>query len=171
MYFDDVQIRLIILYALKSCKISMSEEMLQEVLVWNGILDYFTMMDFLLSMEKMEMVRTLTIEDKLCYDITPKGEEMVEIFSYEIPFSIRDTISEATDEILNRLGREHEIVADIVPIDHHKFLAKCGIYERNIPLLEVNLFAGSRKSAQSIAERFKAEAGKLYQIILEKIVE
>ena len=62
-------------------------------------------------------------------------------------------------------------MADIVPIDHHKFLAKCGIYERGVPLLEVNLFAGSRKSAQSIVERFKNGAGELYKIILEKIVE
>ena len=85
MYFDDVQILSYNTIRFKSCKISMSEERLQEILVWSGILDYFTMMDFLISMEKMEMIQTLLIEDKTCYDITPKGIEMVEMFSYEIP--------------------------------------------------------------------------------------
>lgn len=171
MYFDDVQIRLIILYTLKKFKISMTEEMLQELLVWNGILDYFTMMDFLFDMERLEMVKTLTIEDKVCYDITSKGEELVEMFSYRIPLSIRDDIEERAEETLDKIERGHEIVADIVPIDRHKFLAKCGIYERGIPLLEVNLFAGSRKSAEGILERFKEGAGELYKTILEKIVE
>ena len=38
MYYDDVQIRLLILYTLKAFKISMTVEHLQEVLVWSGLL-------------------------------------------------------------------------------------------------------------------------------------
>ena len=70
MYLDDVQIRLSILYTLKCFKISMTEGNLQEALVWNDILDYFTMMDYLLDMQKLGLVSTVTIEGRLRYDIT-----------------------------------------------------------------------------------------------------
>ncbi len=171
MYYDDVQIRLIILYALSKLKISASEDRLQELLVWSNILDYFTMMDFLLDMQNLGMITTVLIEDKTCYDITVKGSETVTMFEDKIPMSIRERIYDGAMQILDNISRGREIVTDIVPIDMKKYLAKCGIYERGTPLLEINLFAGSRKSAQEIQERFKKGAGELYRIILEKIVE
>lgn len=171
MYFDDVQIRLIILYALSSFKIAMSQEHLQEVIVLKGILDYFTMMDFILDMEKLEMISTIEIQGKTCYDITDKGNELIDLFEDKIPLSVRDHILDSAEKTLDNIERGREIVADIVPIDRRKYLAKCGIYERGTPLLEVNLFAGSRQSAEEILKRFKSGAGDLYKIILERIVE
>ena len=171
MYFDDVQTRLIILYTLRSFKLSMTEENLQETLVWSEILDYFTMIDFMLDMVKLQMVATVTVEGEQRYDITEKGLETVRLFKDKIPLSIRDRIDDTAEETLSQMARGREIVADIVPIDRKKYLAKCGIYESGVPLLEVNLFAGTRASAEEIAKRFENEAAQLYKIILEKIIE
>ncbi len=171
MHYDDVQIRLIILLTLKSFEISMPEEHLQEVLVWSDILDYFTMMDFIYDMQKLEMITSVEIEGKTCYDITQKGRELVNLFKDKIPASIRDRILDNAEKKLGSIERGREIIADIVPIDTRKYLAKCGIYERGVPLLEVNLFAGSRHCAEEILKRFKKDAADLYKTILEKIVE
>lgn len=171
MYYDDVQIRLIILFALKTFEISMPQEHLQEVLVWSDILDYFTMMDYIYDMQNIGMITTVEIEGKTCYDITQKGIEMVNLFKDKIPPSVRDRILDNAEKTLSSIERGREIVADIVPIDTRKYLAKCGIYERGVPLLEVNLFAGSRHSAEEILRRFKKDAADLYKTILEKIVE
>lgn len=171
MYYDDVQIRLIILYALCSFKVSMSEEQLQEVLVFSDVLDYFTMMDFIIDMINLDMITTVEIEGKTCYDMTDKGRELVGLFKDKVPLSVRDHVFDCAEMSLDSVKRGHEIVADIVPIDRKKYLAKCGIYERGTPLMEINLFAGSRQSAEGIQKRFKKGAGDLYKIILEKIVE
>jgi len=149
----------------------MTEENLQETLVWTEILDYFTMIDFMLDMIKLQMVTTVTVEGKQRYDITEKGLETVRLFKDKIPLSIRDRIDDRAEETLSQMARGREIVADIVPIDRKKYLAKCGIYESGVPLLEVNLFAGTRTSAEEIAKRFENEAAQLYKIILEKIIE
>jgi DNA-binding PadR family transcriptional regulator len=171
MYYDDVQIRLLILYTLKAFKISMTVEHLQEVLVWSGLLDYFTMMDFLLDMKGLGIIETIDIEGESRYNITDKGEELVRVLKEEIPINVRIIISDKAEQALNKIERGREIVADIVPVDMRKYLAKCGIYERGTPLLEVNIFAGSRKNAEEIASRFKKDAGEIYKIILERIVE
>ncbi len=171
MYFDDVQIRLIILYALKSFKISMTVENLQEVLVYSEILDYFTLMDFIFDMKSMGLIKTVLIEGIMCYDITDKGEELTSLFNDKIPLSVREHILDSGETALKNINREHEIIAKAVPVDVRKFLAKCGIYEMGMPLLELNIFAGSRKNAEEIVNRFKKDAAGLYKIILEKIVE
>jgi len=171
MYLDDVQIRLVILYTLKCFKVSMTEGDLQSALVWNEVLDYFTMMDFLLDMEKIGLVSTVTIEGYVRYDITKKGHETLGMFKEQIPFSIRDRIYTLAEKHLSRLERGREIVADVVPIDERKYLAKCGIYEFGMPLMELSIFAGTRKHAENIAKKFEEESASLYKTILEKIIE
>lgn len=168
---DDVQIRLVILYALKNFKISASVENLQEILVWQDIIDYFTMVDFLLDMEKFGMVTTVTVEGITRYDITEKGDKTVSMFKNKIPMSMRDKIYDKCAEMVSSIANGRSIVADIVPIDDKKFMAKCGIYESGTPLMEINIYAGTREHAEVIAERFKTHSSSLYKTILEKIIE
>lgn len=171
MYLDDIQIRLLILYTLKSFKFSITEGKLHETLVWNGFLDYFTMMDFLLDMKKSGLVTTVVIEGKTRYDIAEKGNETLEMFKDNIPRSMRDKIYELAEKELSKAERGQEIIADIVPLDEKKFLAKCGIYEYGMPLMEISIFAGTRKHAEEIADKFKDNAADLYKTVLENIIE
>lgn len=171
MYLDDVQIRLIILYTLKCFKISMTEGKLHETLVWNDVLDYFTMMNFLIDMQKQGLVSTVTIEGVLRYDITKKGHETLEMFRDRIPKSIRDKVYDLAEAELYKMERGREIVADIEPIDERKFMAKCGIYEFGVPLMELSIFAGTRKNATEITKKFEENAATLYKNILDTIVE
>lgn len=149
----------------------MTEGDLHKALVWNEILDYFTMMDFLLDMQNLGMVSTVTIESTLRYDITKKGHETLEMFKDKIPKSVRDKIYDLAEAELLKLERGREIVADVEPIDERKFLAKCGIYEFGVPLMELSIFAGNRKHATEITEKFEKNAATLYKNILDTIVE
>ncbi|MBR0277962.1 MAG: DUF4364 family protein [Clostridia bacterium] len=171
MFLDDVQIRLVILYTLKCFKISMTEGDLQEVLSWNDIIDYFTMVDFLLDMQKLGLVTTVTVEGAKRYDITKKGHETLGMFKDKIPLSIRDKIYDMAEKALSKMARGREIAADIQPIDERKFLAKCGVYEFGVPLMELSIYAGSRKHAEEIAKKFEKTSASLYKIILENIIE
>ncbi len=171
MYLDDFQIRLSILYTLKCFKVSMTEGDLQSALVWNDIIDYFTMMDYLLDMEKIGLVSKISINGYIRYDITKKGHETVTMFKDQIPFSIRDKIFTLADAHLSKLERGREIVADIVPVDERKYLAKCGIYEFGMPLMELSVFAGTRKHAEEIAQKFEEESAAIYKTVMEKIIE
>lgn len=171
MYLEDAQIRLAILYTLKCFKVSMTEGDLQSALVWNDIIDYFTMMDFLLDLQNSGLVSTVTVEGYTRYDITKKGHETLDMFKSQIPFSVRDKIYTLAEKHLSKLERGREIVADIVPVDERKYLAKCGIYEFGMPLMELSIFAGTRKHAEEIAKKFEEQSASLYKTILEKIIE
>ena len=125
----------------------------------------------LLDMQKLGLVSTVTIEGRLRYDITKKGHETLQMFRDKIPGSVRDKIYKLAEKHLALLERGREIVADIQPIDEKKFLAKCGIYEFGMPLMELSIFAGSRKHAEEIAKNFEKQAATLYKTILETIIE
>jgi len=56
-----------------------------------------------------------------------------------------------------------------MPIDVRKFCAKCGVYERGLPLFEINLFAGGYDEAKRVADRFAETAPDLYAELMEKL--
>ena len=145
MILDDVQVRLIVLYTLRCCKITASEEIFQEIIVYQDIMDYFTMMNCIYELENMGMIKTIMIDNQKRFDITSKGQSSVLMFKNNIPLSIRDKIYDKAYQINQRAAKGREVATDIVPIDEKKYLAKCGIYEWGTPLLEVSVFAGSKK--------------------------
>ena len=171
MYLDDVQVRLTVLYAVRCCKVSVSEDMFQELIVYQNVMDYFTMMNCVYELEKMKMVKSMVIDNETRFDITKKGLSSVLMFKDKIPLSIRDKIYDKAYELNQRAARGREISADIVPIDEKRYMTKCGIYEWGTPLLEVSVFAGGKKNAQDIVKRFEKEASSVYKLILEKIAE
>ncbi len=170
MYFSDVQIRLIVLYTLKTFNISMTLENFQDVLVFDGPLDYFTLMHFLFDTQKLGLISTYELEGKTRYDITPHGEETLGLFVDKIPPAAIKHIGRAVAETRHNIDISQQINATVVPIDIGKFCAKCGIYERGLPLFEINFMAGGENEAALIAERFRSNAESLYADFVEKLL-
>ncbi len=171
MYLDDVQVRLTVLYAMRCCKTTVSEDMFNEMIVHQDVMDYFTMMNCIYELEGMEMLKVMTIDNEKRFDITKKGLGSVSMFKDKVPLSIRDKIYDKAYQINQRSARGREVSADIVPIDEKKYMAKCGIYEWGTPLMEVSVFAGTKKSAQDIVKKFETNASKIYKLVLENMIE
>lgn len=169
--FDDVQIRLIILYALKAYRLSAAEGDLTAMLAWTEILDYFTLMDFVLIMEDDEMITSVMVDGQKRYDIAPKGEEALELFYDKIPWSVREIIDESAEKALDFLERGIGITATVEPYDMRRFSAKCCVQERGLPMMELSLMAGSRRQAKKMAEVFEKQAAEIYQMLLEKVMQ
>ena len=169
VYLDELEIKLTILYTLKRFKLAMSEEDLQDVLVWTDIVDYFTMLDSLYFMQDINMVCAVTIDGIVKYDITKKGLDALEYLYKKIPYMIRSHINDKIYKMMCKLRRGKEIIADIEPIDENQFMAKCGVYDFRFPLMELKIFAGSREHASAIANKFKESNEEIYKLILEKL--
>ena len=145
MYLDDVQVRLTVLYAIRCCKVSVSEDMFQELIVYQNVMDYFTMMNCVYELEKMKMVKSMVIDNETRFDITKKGLSSVVMFKDKIPLSIRDKIYDKAYELNQRAARGREISADIVPIDEKAVYGKVRNLRMGYAPFEVSVFAGGKK--------------------------
>ncbi len=170
-YLDDVQIRLLILFTLKYFNVSMTIENMQDVLVYDNIIDYFTMMDFVFDMQNLSLISTYELKGQTRYDITMEGEEMLKMFADKIPNHIKNKVIASMNNILSNLNAPRQIMCGVVSIDISKYCAKCGIYERGFPLFELNLLAGSHKEATRIAARFKTMAAEMYTKLIEELAQ
>jgi hypothetical protein len=163
MYIDGVQAKIVILYTLHKFRLAMSMDQLYRVILDNDILDYFSFMHYFYDLLEYGYVKATIIEEKTRYDIQPKGTEAVELFTNKIPPGVRSKIDRTVDEILSSYEKVMDIRAVTTAISERKFVAKCGIYEWNVPLLEINITVGDKDQAEKIAKYFKENATQIYQ--------
>ena len=167
MYVNDVQAKIIILYTLRRFKIAMTDEQLYRTLLENEIMDYFTFSHYLADLIEHDYITTVVIEGAKRYNINPKGIEAVELFAKKIPAAIIDKVDREIEDILESYSKLNDIRAKVDAINERRFVTKCGIYERNTPLLELSLTVGDRYQAEKFAKDFRSNAQEIYKGIFE----
>ena len=163
MYVNDVQAKIVILYTLQKLKLAMSMEQLYRVVLDNDILDYFSFMHYFYDLLEYEYIKTTGIEEETRYDIQQKGIEAVDLFTNKIPPVIRRKINLVVEDILGSYEKVMDVRATTTAISERRFVAKCGIYEWNVPLLELNLTVGDKRQAEKLAKHFRENATEIYQ--------
>lgn len=163
MYVNDVQAKIVILYTLQKFKLAMSMAQLYKIILDNDILDYFSFMHYFYDLLDYGYMKSTVIENETRYDIQPKGIEAVDLFTNKIPPAIRRKINLAIEDVLDSYEKVMDIRATTTAISERRFVAKCGIYEWNVPLLELNLTVGDKKQAEKLAKYFRDNATEIYQ--------
>ena len=171
MSHGDLLEKSVILYTLWKFRISMTEEHLFIVILENNIMDYMTYMSQLKLLVEERYAAESTIENKTRYTVTKKGMEFAEMFTKDIPPSIKALIDTSIKKILDNYGRLPEIKAITSALESGKFTAKCGIYEWNQPLLELNVTVGTRLQAEGVTKKFREDSAEIYKSILEMILK
>ena len=167
MYSPEVLEKTVILYALYKFKISMTNEQIHIIFVENDIMDYFSYTQQLLRLIDDAYIAKITIENEERYGITQKGIDFVEMSLGEIPSAIKEKINLAVDKILKTYDKLTDIRTSITPLSENRFITKCGIYERNIPLIELNLTTGSRRHAEKLEKSFRKNYNSIYKEVFQ----
>jgi len=167
MYSKEVMEKTVILYTLYKFNLSMTSEHLYIVFIENDILDYFTYMERLMVLVEDKFASTISIEGENRYGITEKGREFVEMSLKEIPYKIKRKINAAVVQILEGYSKLTDVRATTSAINENRFVVKCGVYERNVPLMEVNITSGSRKHVEKLAKTFRTKNEEIYKKVFE----
>lgn len=167
MSFGDVQIKLIILHVVSKFKAGISQSNLIEVLVCEELLDYFTLMQYVVDLNENGYISNSAIKKEQYYSIEIRGREVLEMFDDNISWSIRQKVDEKINLILDSFSRQTDIRTKVTQCSRRHFVASCGIYEWNVPLMELNLTLGSRDQAEKMASYFKKYAGDIFSEIFD----
>lgn len=105
------EIKMIICYLLWKTNFPMSEEMLGEVMVRNGIANYF---DFLITCKDLEqtghIVLTQNKYNMSVYTLQELGKKTAVTFEKDLPIALRDKALICAEKIITRVKREHELI-------------------------------------------------------------
>ncbi len=166
----DYEIKLIILYAVKSLKVGASYTMLDYVISSSANVNYFELEQYIDSLLLSGNLSEIEADGDKIFSITDVGEETLGFFSNKIPGSIMARLDEKISSVNGKEAIGNSVSADFFPVSENEYAVKFSVEEGGTPLLEFEMYAGSKERAKNICRYLKANAADFYAKI-NKIID
>lgn len=168
---DMVMIQYIILFTMAKADRIMTHSQLSDLILENCNINYA---DFLIALDNLcqiECVRTFDSGGTQYCELLAKGVESNGFFCGSIPIYIKEPIEKSIAPFFKEEELKKSIRAKLVPINEREYLAECGIYEANTPLMQLSVYAGSRKMAADMLRKFKSDPEGFYRMLMAALSE
>lgn len=106
-------------------------------------------------------------KNSVFYELSEKGVMANGFFKRDIPHTIRMRISDYKAPFFREQELKNSIKAELTPINEREFMATCCIYENRAPLMELNLFCGTREMANAVVKYFRENTQEVFTKITE----
>lgn len=167
----DYEIKLIILYTVKSLKTGASYTILDYVISSSANVNYFELEQYIQGLIQSGNLSELTLEGENVFSITDSGEETLSFFEHKIPGSIKIRLDDKINEVNRKEMSGNKFFADFVPISENEYTVKCSMEENGIPLIKLEFYAGSKRNAMAICNYLKENTEDFYKKFTSVITE
>lgn len=156
-------------YMLYRVKVPLESELLYDIAVTGGIINYFTFQDALQSLQTNGSVTINTNEKgETTYTLTEKGVDCARRLKTFAAKSYRDHIVLAAKREIAR--RRNNVQIDYLPLENGCHL-RVRITDQSVTLLELTLFTPDRKQAEMLGEKILSNPSVFYNQVLEAAMQ
>lgn len=171
--YGEVEHKLLILYLIESMEIPLSYNQISDFILDVGYMDYITLITCLADMEEADYLDKTTEGTSNRYTVTRNGTEALELFGKRIPISIKNRIKQYIVENKNYIKKDYEIIAnyfeEVLDDGTFEYIVKCGTYENDTMLMELNISVVSKDQAKLICNNWKNNVSTIYTNIIKEI--
>ncbi len=169
---DPVEIRIMILYALREATEQISRPQLTHALLASADVDMFDICDAMAFLEKAnEIFRFINSEGREVMDLTDSGKITAECFYKDIPLQVREYIVQTLKELHAFKEEQNRVTANAVPVSFTEYSAQLGLRESEIDLLKLQLYAKDEEIANLMCKNFKKKHAEIYAYLLKTLTE
>ncbi|MDP4132435.1 MAG: DUF4364 family protein [Bacillota bacterium] len=170
-YFFDgsTDIKLIILFVTTNFKRPVSISDITDIAISHGYADYFSMTQNLSELEVNGLITSANEAGK--YILTSKGHDALQIFSDELPFTVREKLLNSIIQAKRKENESSSIIAEYKKGDDFKYTLFCEIIELGTPVYSMSVVLPTEESARIAANRFKARASEIYSQLIKTLTD
>ncbi len=171
MFLERDEMKFAILYTLKRYVEPANMSELVEILTWdNKVMGYFDLAIMLNELIEDDYVVSTYYRNEQAFTLSDKGNDTNDFFFERVPKSIRRHIIEAVGAMkFKEQADPNAIQTEILPIAPYQYMASLKILDANTPLLELQVFAGSKAEADQAAKTLNKQAAEIYKDIIVRI--
>lgn len=159
---DKLEIKFLILYIAARVVGPVPFEVLQDLSMCDGGVDYFGFSECLADLVRTEH---LTLEDGL-YAITEKGRRNSAICETSLPYSVRMQVEQNLVRCNEQLKRRALVGADLQPREAGGYEVTLTLSDELDELMRLKLLVTRQDMALDLQKRFREHAEELYSKIL-----
>lgn len=169
---DPVEIRIMILYALREATEQISRPQLTHSLLASADVDMFDICDAMAFLEQAnEIFRYTNSEGREVMDLTDSGKISAECFYKELPLQVREYIVKTLKELHAFKEEQNRLTAKTVPVSFTDYSAQLGLRESETDLLTMTVFAKDEEIADVMCKNFKKKHAEIYDYLLKTLTE
>ena len=164
--------KLLLLYLIDKMDIALSNAQISQFTLEEGLMDYFELQQSLSALAESGYIDIIKDSNTTRYAITEEGLTTLDFFEKHIPPETRNKIDQYTSENRKSFKKDYEITANYF-YDHanNEFIVKCGVYEDETMLMEINASVVTRDQAKLICGNWKKNVNQLYVNIISELVQ
>lgn len=162
-----IESKLLLLHLMEKMNFPITTSQISQFVLEEGILNYFELQECLSEMVEGKYVDAIKENNSTRYTITDLGIVSLGYFESRIPLHIRSKISKYIYENRSQIKRDYETTANYFKdIQTGEYTVKCGIYEDNSLLMEINISVVNREQARNICDNWKNNVNQIYDKVL-----
>lgn len=166
--------RIFILYLIEKMEIPISTHVLESCTL--KYMDFFVLQETIHSLLDATFIEVSSSKDETVrYTITDSGIQTLEFFEKELSQDVRNEINQFVLDNRKSIKRDYQTTANYFYADEEdstqNLTVKCGLYEDDALLLEVQISVVSINQAKIICENWKKNTSRLYNNILKNLID
>ena len=166
-----VESKLLLLCLLEKMNLPMSGSQISEFVLEEGMLSFFELQQCLFEMTESKYLDIAKENNTTRYTVTEPGSSLLELFEKRIPMNVRNKINKHVNENRANIKRSYETTANYFKdMQTDEYVVKCGIYEDDFMLMEVNLSVVNREQARNICDNWKNNSCQIYGQMLGNLL-
>lgn len=162
--------KLVVLYIFKIVNMSLSKNQLNNIVLENNLINFFTLQQCIGELEEAELIKKIDNSQKELYTITNNGINTLEIFVERISKSSKSTLDDYIVKNKENIRKEAQVTAEYSKHGNNEYIVNLKVTENDMILIDLKLSVVSAKQAKFICEKWKNSSQNVYKQIMNSII-
>ena len=141
------EIKVFILYLLHQLKIPLSGEILSEIILWDGSVNYFDFSEAFDSLTQSKALTSMEQEGKVLYVVSPEGEQILACMENALSEGLKEKVLRSATRLLAYRNHGRSARSTLMETNDGYEL-NCLIQDNEKVFLNVTLYPESRPAAK-----------------------
>ncbi|MBR4078839.1 MAG: DUF4364 family protein [Christensenellaceae bacterium] len=155
--------KLTLLHILREFDTRLSDNQLLEMVTELDLMGYFDLNSCLRDLADNGLLKRDEAINGIFYSITEMGSETLDFFKKQVPFSLRQELSEYAEVHRDDFAMQSRIFSEYMEIGDHQYRVILRLVENSIPVFEITFFAHSREEAEMYVNSWRRNALEIYE--------
>jgi predicted transcriptional regulator len=163
----QIEHKIMLLYLINKMDIPLSNSQITQFALEENYMNFYSTQQYLKEMVEIEYLDTSTDNNTTRYTITGDGIKALDTLAGQIPTHLKNRITKYVAQNRKEVMKGFETTANhFYDHDTSEYIVKCGVYDYDTLLMELNLSVVNKEQALIICNNWKANVGRLHAQII-----
>lgn len=163
---DMDELKLLVLYVLGMCEDPVPRDVLNDILLNDGLVDFFDSTTALDAVVQSKLVSVVRQNGEDCYMVTPAGRETAALLEKNLSYTVREKTAQAAHAVLRQRRLNSQVRAEYVRQHDGTYLVELILMEGDHEMFSLRLTAPNLDQVSTICRNFKQQPTEVFGDII-----